>query len=721
MNKTENILVVDDTHESLSFLIKLLKEEGYNIFPADSGELALASLENNIPDLILLDINMPGINGFEVCKRIKQNENWAEIPIIFLTAATEINDKLEGLRLGAVDYITKPFQKEELTARLKTHLSLYRYNKLFREQTAEKLIENEKLLEKKNRELKEINRELRVYNEELQAITDALRDANEELLLSKEKAEENEKNYRNLFELNPVSLWEEDFSIVKQMLDKKKNEVDDLKLYLDNNPNFVVNCAVKIKICNVNKITLDLLGVKNKEELIRHLSGNFNEKSFKTFKKELLSIATDKKEFTEETEFIRADGKVITAIIKLVLMDDKKKAIIAITDITDRKEAELKIEKQNEELIKAKEKAEANERKLEEAQQIAHLGHWELDIVNNKLFWSDEIYRIFDLKPQEFGATYEAFLENIHPEDRDKVNNAYTNSLKNKLPYDIEHRLLLATGELKYVQEKCNTQFDKHGNPLRSMGTVLDITILKKTEIELIKAKEKAEKSEQNLKETNKSLQDMVYIASHDLQVPLVSMEGYATELLDNNKDKLDEDGVYCLTRLQVNAQRMHKLVLSLLDISRLNTKKNPHQKFSLSEVIDKILKDISLTVEKENVNISHGKLSTLYGDKQRIEGVFRNLIVNSIIYKGKNINIGFADNIFFVKDDGIGIPESQLEKIFHPGERLKFTKAEGVGMGLTFCKKVIEQHKGKIWAESEGENKGTAIYIKFNSNILKH
>ena len=147
MNRKENILVVDDNHENLSFLCKLLKEDGYVTYPADSGELALASLENNIPDLILLDIQMPGISGFEVCKTIKQQKQLSEIPIIFLTAETEINDKLEGFRLGAADYVTKPFHKEELMARMQAHLKLYRYNKLFREQNSE-IIESRNNLEK---------------------------------------------------------------------------------------------------------------------------------------------------------------------------------------------------------------------------------------------------------------------------------------------------------------------------------------------------------------------------------------------------------------------------------------------------------------------------------------------------------------------------------------------------------------------------------------------
>lgn len=232
---------------------------------------------------------------------------------------------------------------------------------------------------------------------------------------------------------------------------------------------------------------------------------------------------------------------------------------------------------------------------------------------------------------------------------------------------------------------------------------------------ELYEVNEKIKEREKSLQETNASLKDMVYIASHDLQVPLVSMEGYASELLENNKDKLDEEGIYCLTRLEANAKRMHKLVLSLLDISRLNTHKHDFEHFDLSIVMNSIIKDIALTIEDRKVRISALKLPTVFGDKQRIEGVFRNLIINSISYGGKEIEIGFESNLLYVKDDGIGIAPDHLDKIFVSGERLKVSKAEGVGMGLTFCKKVIELHNGKIWAESEGEGKGTTIKISLN------
>lgn len=113
---------------------------------------------------------------------------------------------------------------------------------------------------------------------------------------------------------------------------------------------------------------------------------------------------------------------------------------------------------------------------LKEAQKIAKMGHWEFNLQSNALFWSDEIYRIFGLDPQEFKASYEAFLDAIHPDDRDLVDQAYTESVEKKKPYDIEHRIVLKNGEVKWVREICATEYDKENEPSRSIGTVHDIT-----------------------------------------------------------------------------------------------------------------------------------------------------------------------------------------------------------------------------------------------------
>lgn len=121
-----NILVVDDTSDNLNVLCRVLDGHGYKTRPALSGEIALNFLQKNIvPDLILLDIAMaPGIDGFEVCRRLKAEERTRDIPIIFISAREELNDKLTAFEVGGVDYITKPFQEAEVLARVKTHLDL---------------------------------------------------------------------------------------------------------------------------------------------------------------------------------------------------------------------------------------------------------------------------------------------------------------------------------------------------------------------------------------------------------------------------------------------------------------------------------------------------------------------------------------------------------------------------------------------------------------------
>ncbi|VAX03221.1 diguanylate cyclase/phosphodiesterase (GGDEF & EAL domains) with PAS/PAC sensor(s) [hydrothermal vent metagenome] len=124
-----------------------------------------------------------------------------------------------------------------------------------------------------------------------------------------------------------------------------------------------------------------------------------------------------------------------------------------------------------------------SEARLSEAQRIAHLGSWQLDLGSNELHWSDEVFRIFEIDPQQFGATYEAFFDAIHPDDREQVNAAYLNSLENCLPYEIEHRLQMKDGRVKYVQERCETEFDVDGKPLRSLGTVQDISEYKRAEM----------------------------------------------------------------------------------------------------------------------------------------------------------------------------------------------------------------------------------------------
>ena len=118
------ILIVDDIEENLKVLTETLVEEGFRPLQAKSGERALQVAKAAAPDLILLDIKMPGMDGFETIAALKADPDTAEIPVIFISALNQIEDKVRGFKAGAVDYVSKPFQKEEVVARVGTHLKL---------------------------------------------------------------------------------------------------------------------------------------------------------------------------------------------------------------------------------------------------------------------------------------------------------------------------------------------------------------------------------------------------------------------------------------------------------------------------------------------------------------------------------------------------------------------------------------------------------------------
>jgi signal transduction histidine kinase len=145
------ILIVDDTPANLSVLSDFLDEAGFEVLVAQSGQAALERLEAAIPDLILLDVMMPGIDGFETCRRLKANPLTQDIPVIFMTALSDTTNKVTGLNLGAVDYITKPFQQEEVLARIQLHLRLYFLTK----QLAEQKLLLEERVEERTADLKQ--------------------------------------------------------------------------------------------------------------------------------------------------------------------------------------------------------------------------------------------------------------------------------------------------------------------------------------------------------------------------------------------------------------------------------------------------------------------------------------------------------------------------------------------------------------------------------------
>jgi PAS domain S-box-containing protein len=172
---------------------------------------------------------------------------------------------------------------------------------------------------------------------------------------------------------------------------------------------------------------------------------------------------------TYEQDF-STEGNIHVEEVRVVPYNENEVLLMA-RDISDRKQAENELRH----TLKL----------FREAQRIAHLGNWEQNLIENTLYWSDEIFRIFEIEPQQVTLSYEVFLNMIHPDDREMLDAAYKKSLSDRISYNIVHRLLMPDGRIKYVQAQCETIYAEDGRPIRSQGTSLDITSLKVAELEL--------------------------------------------------------------------------------------------------------------------------------------------------------------------------------------------------------------------------------------------
>ncbi len=512
MTKPITILYVDDYPLDRELVRDVLEKEdgGFQVIEAASrAEFEKRLVEGNY-DLVLSDFNILGFEGLQVIDAVRAKKD--HLPVVILTGTGSEEVAVEAIKRGAADYVVKkPHHIQRLPLTLRTVLNRVRVELALKEQhsTLQNIIDNVNAL------IFSIDRQYRytsfnlAHAAAMKMLYGAEIERDRSMLDYMTVTEDQEAARRNLDRaLAGEQLVEEAYS-GEESHSRRYFRVSHSPI--KNEAGQIIGVAVLAQDITERKQTEDALRESERKthSLIQKVQtaivlhdGNGRILAGNPMAQRLLGLSEDqllgKTLIDPEWHFLREDGTVMPVAeypVSLVLAsrqplrdyvagicrpdqdettwalvnaepeyDDAgeiARVIVSFIDLTGRKRAE--------------EALRDSERRLAESQRLAHVGSWELNLINNVLKWSDEIFRIFEIDPQKFGATYEAFLNAIHPDDREAVNFAYTNSLKTKTPYTIDHRLLFADGQIKYVHEQCETFYDGD-NPIRSIGTVQDIT-----------------------------------------------------------------------------------------------------------------------------------------------------------------------------------------------------------------------------------------------------
>ena len=390
-----------------------------------------------------------------------------------------------------------------------------------------------------------------------------------------------------------------------------------------------------------------------------------------------------------------------------------------VTDITERKKDEIALRR--------------SEEHLKMAQKIAHLGSWEFDVKDNKAIWSEELFKIFNLSPQQYGPNLEAYLRYIHPDDAKFVReNLAKFQLEGRIGFGVsfDYRVILDDGSVRYLHtERMTTEVDEAGKTSKVSGIEQDITDRQMVEHQLQHYRKNLEAL---VEERTRQLKDAERLAAigqtagmvgHDIRNPLQAIlsDVYLLkfDLTAMPQSATKEEVAESLGSIEENIGYINKIVADLQDYAR---PLNPdYSEVSLSDLVAGVFQNLIIP-ENINLSIDIKAFKRLNTDPTFIRRALTNLVNNAIqaMSGGGKLEVsGFEkeDKVYItVSDTGPGIPKEIKAKLFTP---MVTTKAKGQGLGLAVVKRLIEAMEGTIIFESE-EDKGTKFIIELPMSLRR-
>lgn len=426
-----------------------------------------------------------------------------------------------------------------------------------------------------------------------------------------------------------------------------------------------------------------------------------------------------------ETRHRRKDGTLMDVRVTVLTMNEtgRQYFLCVFRDISEVRRAQEELR------IKA--------RLLDEAQRIAGVGSWALDVATGQLSWSDQIYRLFEIDRARFGASYEAFLDAIHPDDRDRIDQAYRQSLRDRQSYEITHRLCMTDGRIKWVHERCHSEFDSEGRPLRSLGTVQDVTERHEAQMALQRLNADLERrvelrttelriAKEAAEEANRAKSRFLTSMSHELRTPLNAILGYA-QLLET-EDGLAAAALDSAVEIRQAGNHLLALVNDILDLARIEAGRLEVelQSVSLRELLSQCYSQNSLAAAEHGIRLEIDTSCNeveVRADQLRLLQILNNLVSNAIKYNhpGGHVRVscvadagGTGRAVIAVNDTGPGLTPEQQRQLFQPFNRLgaEMGRIQGSGIGLVITRQLVEAMVGEIRVDSRvGE--GSTFHVE--------
>ncbi|AFV23636.1 PAS/PAC sensor signal transduction histidine kinase [Methanolobus psychrophilus R15] len=758
------ILVVDDDVLNVRLIEAQLMTE-YDIRAAYSGEEALDLIDSDKPDLVILDVMMPGMSGYDVCRRMKSSKDTCFIPVIIVTALSSRNDRMEGIMAGADEFLTKPFDRFEVLTRVRTLLkSKQLYDELIAEgDRTKKYLDiagciivafdvdltvtianakcNEVLGYAEGELIGSSWLEKAVPADERERVESLFRNILKDDVRSVESFESNvltktgQKkliSWRNSYvkdstgKITTILSSGSDITEQRQSEQKIKVSEEKFRALFENAVDSIMILDMDHNILEVNPSLCDLL-LYRKDEMLQLSRSDLIAPEYLHKYKEYLVSALEKEHSVFETECLKKDGSRVPVemSIKVIEYEGKPAILSNGRDITERKQSERTLQE--------------SEEKYRMLAENANDVIWTMDKEGKLLYVSPSVIKLRGYTPEE--VMNQCFPEIFSQDSILKIRLAMDAFFSDVQYAKITNRTeimeleqLHKQGYTVWTEALATPLFDKNGNFKFFVGVTRDISERKKSQEAIQKYVHDLGKANESLHSLDRMKDEFISNLSHELKTPLISIKGYSELVHDEVLGPLTDKQKNAMHIVLDKYDHLSFLLDSLIYISiarsgKVNYRFDP---LRIEDALKKVMDYFSFKATDKNIklvrNFESG-LPLVKGDVEYIPYIFRSVIDNAIKFSKSEGVIevsAYRDdgNVHVVvKDNGIGIPKAEFSNIFNPFYQVDSSLTRrygGSGLGLHVSKTITEVHSGSIWIESE-EGKGTAVHVSFPSYSPSH